>query len=503
MDFFVDPPADQQWERVQDREEYTKANLVRRLNYISCLQDMTAKPLAYDSVTRWGQTASIWSSLTAVIANLNVKKKYIRAVLEESVDEGVVYLEARKSFNDRERLYVLDPDPKYKATHGKRYLEEVAGSTEIAVVQEVVDEFKRSHPEFVGYRRLIQSVRAFDQAAVTQDITRGIALQKEFPAQLAGFDLAGEEDVGFSGFYHWPGYKIWKDAMEDQPGMHLVAHAGETSQAGMMTLPNAANKGDMVGPGDNLYHAFALDVSRIGHGLAIAKHPGLMEKARDKPMPVEVCCVCNHLLGFVPDFRNHPAVTLYRYGVPITLASDAQGAFGFEHFTVDWYMAFLAWELKLSDMKYFAYSSLKYSTLNELEKKEAICKWNTQWVECMKKLHSKARSHIMELAPRSAEVLRLFPDEVHAQRSEVSCIPVQIFGRNFESGICTPVLYRYGKQNHEEAAYINATRLVCPFKIDKDAGISSKEITKPELFLSFDGGKNFLPSGHYITVSSA
>ncbi len=61
----------------------------------------------------------------------------------------------------------------------------------------------------------------------------------------------------------------------------------------------------------------------------------------------------------MPDLRNHPAVTFYKSGVPIVIAGDDPGGFGYNDLTVDYYLIYMAWGLNLYDLREIANNSIK------------------------------------------------------------------------------------------------------------------------------------------------
>ena len=84
------------------------------------------------------------------------------------------------------------------------------------------------------------------------------------------------------------------------------------------------------------------------------KHPYLLNLIKEQGIAIETCPVSNQILGFVADLRNHPAVNYIRHGIPIVLGPDDPGTFGYDHFTIDWYEAYMAWGLDLLDLKNIA-----------------------------------------------------------------------------------------------------------------------------------------------------
>src|SRR5580700_4806295 len=87
-------------------------------------------------------------------------------------------------------------------------------------------------------------------------------------------------------------------------GLHLVCHAGETD-----------------GPG-SVWAALAIGAERIGHGIAAAKDPALMNRLREENIPLEVCISSNVCTGAVASLDAHPIPELHHAGVPITIHTD-------------------------------------------------------------------------------------------------------------------------------------------------------------------------------------
>ncbi len=93
-------------------------------------------------------------------------------------------------------------------------------------------------------------------------------------------------------------------------GLHLVCHAGETA-----------------GP-ESVWAALEIGAERIGHGIAAARDPRLMQHLKDRNVPLEICITSNVRTGAVPSLAEHPVRVLYDAGVPITLNTDDPAMFG-------------------------------------------------------------------------------------------------------------------------------------------------------------------------------
>jgi adenosine deaminase/aminodeoxyfutalosine deaminase len=87
-------------------------------------------------------------------------------------------------------------------------------------------------------------------------------------------------------------------------GLRLTPHAGETG-----------------GPG-SVRDAIECGADRIGHGIAAAADPDLMQLLAERGIPLEVCISSNLHTGVVASLDHHPLRTLWDAGVPIVLNSD-------------------------------------------------------------------------------------------------------------------------------------------------------------------------------------
>ena len=128
-----------------------------------------------------------------------------------------------------------------------------------------------------------------------------------------------------------------------------------------------------------MYDALVFKTHRIGHGLAYAKHPSLLPVIRDRGIAIEICPASNQILGYVPDLRNHPAIGYYKSGVPIVIAGDDPGSFGYNDLTVDYYLVFMAWGLSLVDLREIANNSIRYSSMLDSNKLVGYTKFGAQW----------------------------------------------------------------------------------------------------------------------------
>jgi adenosine deaminase len=101
-------------------------------------------------------------------------------------------------------------------------------------------------------------------------------------------------------------------------GLHLLMHAGE------------------VGGPEKIREAIELlNVERIGHGIAAAQDPALMDLLVDRRIPLEICPQSNIRTGALAKqlrlsearITDHPLPQLWRHGIPIVLSTDDPAMF--------------------------------------------------------------------------------------------------------------------------------------------------------------------------------
>ena len=205
--------------------------------------------------------------------------------------------------------------------------------------------------------------RSSDEQEVRERLARTLAQRQREPERIVGFDLVEEEDRTHTTLFFAPELlAARREAAQSGLTMPLFLHSGETSRA----------------VGENLYDAILLGAPRIGHGLALVRHPLLMEMVRERGIAIEVCPISNQVLGYVPDLRSHPAVAYINAGIPVVLSPDDPGLTR-HTLSYDFHEACLAWGLELRDLKQLALDSLLHSAMGPEEKARARAAWERRW----------------------------------------------------------------------------------------------------------------------------
>lgn len=166
-----------------------------------------------------------------------------------------------------------------------------------AVVEALLDEGRRSP---VAVRWILDAVRQFGGGHV-MEVARMAA---EFSgSEVVGFGVGGNETG-------CPAEDLRAAfAFARQAGLHLTAHAGETSTA------------------QNVWEALELGVERIGHGIRAIEDAALVRELAQRQVPLEISLTSNVKTGAVASLADHPARRLFLAGVPLVLNTDDPAMF--------------------------------------------------------------------------------------------------------------------------------------------------------------------------------
>jgi len=147
---------------------------------------------------------------------------------------------------------------------------------------------------------IFDAVRHFGAEAAAEVFNLAARLRER---NVVAIGIGGDEARGPAEWFR----DLYKKAADN--GLHLTAHAGETT-----------------GP-ESIWGALNIGAERIGHGLAAAQDPELLEVMAQKQVPVELCVSSNLRTGASPGLAEHPIKKFFEHGLMITLNTDDPAMF--------------------------------------------------------------------------------------------------------------------------------------------------------------------------------
>ncbi|XP_004692869.1 PREDICTED: adenosine deaminase CECR1 [Condylura cristata] len=298
----------------------------------------------------WSKFEAIFFTISGLVHYAPVFRDYVFRSLEEFYEDNVQYVELRA---------MLFPVYELNGTLHDR-------AWSVRTYKEVASVFAKKHPGFIGIKIIYSDHRFKNASLIMESVRTALELRAMFPRTVAGFDLVGHEDTGYSLY-------DYKEALmiPFSRGVKLpyFFHAGETDWQGTSI-------------DRNLLDALLLNSTRIGHGFALTKHPAVWAASWKKDIPIEVCPISNQVLKLVSDLRNHPAAVLMAMGYPMVISSDDPAIFGAKGLSYDFYEAFMGiggLTADLRTLKQLAMNSIKYSVLGQREKTAAMASWEERW----------------------------------------------------------------------------------------------------------------------------
>ncbi|KAJ3902865.1 hypothetical protein F5879DRAFT_962352 [Lentinula edodes] len=321
--------------------------------------------VTHNTVTKiWQKFQSTFIVSAPLVRYQPIQRQYIREFILSSIADGISYVEPRINFL-RDAIPFIAEDGQRQLAH-----REVLKDFE-DVVGEVKAELKANGREddFIAAKIIYSTIRFITPAELEWYLRDCIALKKEFPHLIAGFDLVGDENVLKPLTYYLEPLLKFRE-MQKEAGVSeipFIFHGGETLGDG--------TEADM-----NLYDAILLGTKRIGHGFSLVKHPKLIELCKEREIAVEVCPISNEILRLTSSMHMHPLPVLLNQGVPVALCSDDPSVFGNMGLTFDYFQVLAASEITgLIQLGEMAKDSIKFSSMEPEEKAHALGAWQKRW----------------------------------------------------------------------------------------------------------------------------
>ncbi|KAF8637377.1 hypothetical protein AX17_002876 [Amanita inopinata Kibby_2008] len=318
----------------------------------------------HNTITKiWQKFQNTFIVSAGLIRFVPVFTEYLREFFISSIEDGISYVEPRINFMQRSMV-------------GSDGVENVSHRDFLMIFDRVLDDVKAEmkqqgrEGDFIGAKIIYATLRFVSVEELEWYTEDCIALKKEFPHLIAGFDLVGNENLLKPlSYYVEPLQRFRRRQQEEGVDIPLFLHAGETLGDG--------TEADM-----NLYDAILLGTKRIGHGYSIVKHPKVIEICRERGIALEVCPISNEILRLTSSMPMHPLPIMLNNGIPVALSSDDPGTFGHMGLTFDYYQVLVSSEITgLSTLGALARDSIEFSSLDEKDKRRAFEDWERRWSE--------------------------------------------------------------------------------------------------------------------------
>ncbi|KAN0061734.1 hypothetical protein ACQY0O_005726 [Thecaphora frezii] len=335
--------------------------------YIHSLTTMTPhlhRRAAQNSEEAWSRFLKTFAVIGGLIGYEPTWKAYVKQMLKAHARDGVAYTEVRMNFFDP---YIVSAATK------RRDLEHAAWVRLFQeAVEEMRDEMRRDEPDLVfwGARIIYVTVRVVDKERLRWYCDDCIALKKQFPEWIVGFDLVGHEDPGLPlRYYAEELVRFQHQVREQRVGeVPFVFHAGETL-------------GDGEAADENLYDALALGTRRLGHAISLPRHPHLISLCKQRRVTVEACPISNQVLGYTANIAAHPSLlTLLNQNVPLALCSDDPAIFENYGLSYDFYQVLISsHSTTLASLGVLVHQSIDAALVDDATKQQWHQTFRQQW----------------------------------------------------------------------------------------------------------------------------
>ncbi|HEX7393871.1 MAG TPA: adenosine deaminase [Anaerolineaceae bacterium] len=214
---------------------------------------------------------------------------------------------------------------------------------------------RQAGQEFGVTVRLIASVNRHESVSLAEQVA-GLAVER-MAQGIVGLDLAGNE----ADFSAKPFASTFQQAKKC--GLFLTVHAGEWGGA------------------DNVREALEnLGADRIGHGVQVMQDPALVDLARERKVPFEVCLTSNSQTGAVSSLAEHPVRRMLQAGLNVTLNSDDPSISGIT-LGDDYRLAVEALGMAGSELAKCVLQAANAAFLSEAERGQLVIKLAAQLAE--------------------------------------------------------------------------------------------------------------------------
>ena len=226
---------------------------------------------------------------SALLAHPASIKPYVHELVQQALEEGLVYVELRGS--------------PQKYGDGLQFVMQFYEFLQIELENLLED----SKPQF---RFIIIADRRSDTATLKATIDLAVAAKQALPDFVVGLDMAGDEQ---------------------QTKPEAIAHLFLPAFEHCLPITIHAGEGESA---ESIWQAaYHLHADRIGHGLTLNDNDKLAKRFRDRNICLELCPTSNREVVGFKDLRylesfiypQYPLIDLWQKGLPLTICTDNPG----------------------------------------------------------------------------------------------------------------------------------------------------------------------------------
>ena len=209
----------------------------------------------------------------------------------------------------------------------------------------------------IELRWIADGVRDAESGPRSVDLTVEWIAALEPEAGVVALGLGGDE-VGYP-----PDPFVAAFAQAREAGLHVVAHAGETT-----------------GPGTIRDTLDLLRAERIGHGIRAIDDSALVARLAREAIPLEICPTSNLRTGVIRDIHQHPLRRFDEAGVTVTVSSDDPALFG-TTLTAEYHLLATTFDYGIDDIERIGLNSVRAAFLPAAEKRAMVQEFNDAYHE--------------------------------------------------------------------------------------------------------------------------
>jgi adenosine deaminase CECR1 len=306
-----------------------------------------------DSTDIWKEFEFRFKRIEAFNSYQPVTEDFYVSLFDSLAADGVQHVELRTHLSDN--LYDLE--------HARGYY---TGDSVIKYIQNAVQRTRANREPNFSCALIYTNVRFYPVEVIKADLVRAFEFRSKYPQLVKAYDLVAHEDAGYTTRFYLDAW-LSRDSLARAYSIDLpfCFHDGESTWQHL----------------SNVYDAVMLKTRRLGHGFNLSFFPAAEAEVIRSETCVEVSPLSNQILGYITDLRLHPAHAWIKHGMQISISPDDPSIFGYTGVTPDYWSIFLAWELDLRSLKQLAINSIRYSFLEERQKKNALENWNKKWID--------------------------------------------------------------------------------------------------------------------------